>query len=284
MKTGIIVQARMGSTRLPGKILKELPFGSGISSLQQVIRRLKRSKTAEEIIIAIPVGDADDRIEEIALSEQVKCFRGSEEDVLERYFKAAEKYKLDVVVRVTGDCPCVDAGIIDLLVKRHIETGADYTSNAYVLTKSFPLGADVEVVNFSALKQACHQATEKFDREHVSEYILLNKSGNFKIESVAAKPEHFGPDIRITLDTEQDYILLCAVYDYLYPKNNFFGIADVVKLFKDKPWLKLVNSKISNKAAHKTDSLREELAEAIKVLELQELKKAGEILKTHLAK
>jgi len=147
MKTGAVIQARVSSVRLPSKILKELPYGSGISVLEQVVRRLKKSKELNDIIVATTTGKDDDEIVAIAKKENAKCFRGSKEDVLSRYYMAAKENDLGIIVRITSDCPCIDPEIVDSIIEKHIKAKADYTSNT--LKKTYPHGLDVEVFNFN---------------------------------------------------------------------------------------------------------------------------------------
>ena len=274
MKIGAIVQARTTSTRLPKKILKELPYGSGITVLEQVIRRLKKSKLLDEIVVATTTNPEDDPIVEISERERVNYFRGSEKNVLERYYLCARENKVDIVVRVTSDCPCVDWNIVDMVIEKHLQAKADYTSNT--IKRTFPHGLDIEVVSFKALERAYCEASEDFEKEHVCPYIHTTNREKFKIVSVEAPDYLTAPDIRITLDTEEDYALLCAVFDYLYPQNSYFKAIDIINLFKEKPWLKLINKKVLQKKVFL--SLEEELKEAKKLLELQELKRAKEII------
>ena len=274
MKIGAIVQARTASTRLPKKVLKELPYGSGITVLEQVIRRLKRSKLLDEIIVATTTNPEDNPIVEISKREKVNYFRGSEKNVLERYYLCAKENKVDTIVRITSDCPCIDWNIVDKVIEKHLQAKADYTSNT--IRRTFPHGLDVEVVSFKALEIAYCEASEDFEKEHVCPYIHTTNREKFKIVSVEAPDYLTAPDIRITLDTEEDYALLCAVFDYLYPQNNYFKAIDIINLFKEKPWLKLINKKVLQKKVFL--SLEEELEEAKKLLELQELKRAKEII------
>jgi len=274
MKIGAIVQARTTSTRLPKKVLKELPYGSGITVLEQVIRRLKKSKLLDEIIVATTTNPEDDPIVKISEKEGIKYFRGSEKNVLERYYQCAKENKVDIIVRITSDCPCIDWNIVDMVVEEHLRNKADYTSNT--IERTFPHGLDVEVVSFKALEKAYCEASEDFEKEHVCPYIHTTNREKFKIVSVEAPDYLTAPDIRITLDTEEDYALLCAVFDYLYPQNNYFQAVDIINLFKGKPWLKLINKKVLQKKIF--DSLEEELEEAIKLLELQELKSIVSLL------
>jgi spore coat polysaccharide biosynthesis protein SpsF len=279
MKIGAIIQARTSSTRLPGKVLKELPYNSGITCLEQVIRRLKKSKKLNEIIIATTKETEDNPIINIAKKEDVKYFRGSKENVLSRYYFAAKENNIDLIVRITSDCPCIDAAITDLTIDDHINKMADYTTNS--LVRTYPHGLDVEVFNFNALEKAYKNATKDYEKEHVTPYINRNPK-KFKINIIKAPKELYAPDIRVTLDTEEDYALLCALYDYLYPKNKYFNAYDIVNLFNQKPWLKLVNKKIIQKKIFNT--LEGELKEAVKILDLQDLKKARDFLKENLSR
>jgi len=274
MKIGAIIQARTTSTRLPKKVLKELPCGSNITVLEQVIRRVKKSELIDEIIVATTTNPADEPIIELAKKEDVKYFKGSEKNVLERYYLCAKENKLDVIVRITSDCPCIDWNVVDLVVREHLQKQADYTSNT--LERTFPHGLDVEVVSFEALEKAYFGASQDFEKEHVCPYIYTTNKKEFKLVSVKAPTFLTAPDIRITLDTEEDYALLCAVFDYLYPQNNYFQTVDIVNLFREKPWLKLINRKVLQKKVFY--SLEEELEEAKKLLELQELNRAKEII------
>jgi spore coat polysaccharide biosynthesis protein SpsF len=278
MTIGAIVQARTSSTRLPDKVLKALPYGSQTTVLQQVIRRLKRSKKTAEIIVATTTDSDDKAIVKVAQSENVKWFRGSKDDVLSRYYLAAKRNKLDVIVRITSDCPCIDAEIIDSIIGRHLRTKSDYTTNT--LTRTFPHGLDTEVINYHTLVQANNKAEQYFEREHVTPYIYKTRPDLFKITFVEASKRLNFPDIRVTLDTEEDYALLCAVFDYLYPQNKFFAAKDIIDLFKSKSWLKLINKNVTQKKAFMTAD--EEIKEAIRILELQGLRKAKTIFRKNL--
>lgn len=277
MKIGVIVQARTSSTRLPEKVLKYLPYDSDITVLEQVIRRLKRSKKLNKIIIATTTDENDKKIVDIAKKENVAWFRGSKDNVLERYYLAAKENNLDVIVRITSDCPCIDPNIIDIIIEWHLKGNLDYTSNTSIRT--FPDGLDVEVFSFNALENCQNHAENKLEKEHVTKYIH-NHPELFKIENVKASNQIYGPDLRITIDTEEDYALLCAIFDSLYFKNKFFNAEDIINLFKEKPWLRIINRKIAEKKSFKT--LEEEVREAIKILELQELNNAKMILERHL--
>jgi len=277
MKIGTIIQARTKSTRFPEKILKPLPIEDGISVLQHVIRRVKCAKKSNMVIVATTHNEEDDVTVQLADLEEVGHFRGEEEDVLSRYYYAAKENELNVVVRVTSDCPCVDPDIIDFLIEEHSDKKSDYTSNT--LKRTFPHGLDAEVIRFEALERAFFNAKKHYEREHVTPYIWKNPHV-FNLQNIEASGRLVAPHIRITLDTYEDYMLLAAVFDYLWRINPYFKGQDIVGLFAKKPWLSLINSNVKQKNIY--DSVEEELEEAIKVLELQDLNKVAYILKKEL--
>lgn len=274
MKTGIIIQARTSSTRLPKKVLKELPFDSGITVLEQVIRRVKQSKMSDKIIIATTAGQEDDPIVKIARKECVDFFRGSREDVLGRYYLAAKEFRLDVIVRVTSDCPCIDPRIIDTVIGRHLRGGHDYTHN-----QLFARGLDVETCSYPALETAFFNAKKDCEREHVTVYMQESHPERFEIGVVKAEGLLRRPEIRITLDTDEDYALLCAVYDYLYAKDNCFSAGEISRLFDRHPWLLLINARSYQKQAIQT--VGQEFREAEKFLDLYGFPKVVRFLRQH---
>lgn len=273
MKIGAVVQARTSSTRLPNKVLKSLPYDSNITVLEQVIRRLKKSKKLDEIIIATTTDEEDKPIVKIAKNENVSYFRGSKENVLERYYMAAEENDLDIVVRITSDCPCIDPDIVDLAIENHLKEDVDYTSNT--LMRTFPVGLDVEIINFNILKKCYTQADSDSEKEHVTLFIH-NNLDSFKTNNIKAPDELLDSQIRVTLDTEEDYALLCIVFDYIYKNDRVFKTDEIMNLFKNKPWLKIINKKIMAKKSFNT--FEDELEEAITLLELQELNKIKNFL------
>lgn len=280
MNIAMITQARLGSTRLPKKVLKFLPYDSNITVLEQDIRRMKKSKLINEIIVATTKNVEDNSIVEIAKKENVKYFRGSEDDVLNRYYFAAKENNVDIVVRVTSDCPCIDGDIIDMVVAEFLKD-ITYDFVATVLKRTFPIGLDVEVIKFSALERAYKEAKKDYQREHVSDYIYENPH-KFKLKNVEASDKYNNAKLRITLDTKEDYMLLCAIYDYLYYNDNYFSAADVVKILSEKPWLTFINN---NSMQKKDDcNLEEEINDAAKFLQLQGMKRARDILLNRFGK
>lgn len=275
MKIGAIIQARTSSSRFPKKILQPLPYGGDTCVLQQDIRRVKKSKLLDEVIIATTMNIDDDEIVEVAIKENTPYFRGSLDNVLERYYESAVKFDLDIVVRITSDCPCVDWNIIDKVIESHLSSGADYTSNS--LIESFPRGIDCEVINFDILEKAYLNANEKYEKEHVTPYIYKSHPNEFKINKYFEHDDN--SDIRITLDTPQDYAVLCVIYENLYNKNNFFTLDDILNLFSQKPWIRYINQDIIQKKVF--SSLNEELEEVIELCDMQDLYKAKDFIESH---
>lgn len=270
-----IIQARMKSTRLPGKVIKTLPYGSDKTVLDRVIHRTKAAASISEIVVATTESSDDDTIVARARDNDVAWFRGSENDVLSRYYYAAAEHHADVVVRITSDCPCLDYREINRGIEYFLESDIDYLCNT--LHRTYPHGLDFEVFAFDALKKAHETAIKESEREHVTLHIYT--SGKYRLYNLEAPVDLQAPDIRITLDTLEDYALLCAVYDYLYEKNNMFELTDIINLFKQRPWLKLINQNIIHKKVF--SNLNDEISEAIKILDIQGLQHAKQILETY---
>lgn len=235
MRTGAVIQARTSSTRLPGKVLKELPCGSGVTVLERIVERLRPAATIDEIVVATSDQSDDDRVAGIARACGVPCYRGPLDDVLGRYLGAAEEYGLDRVVRITADCPCVDATVVDAVVELHESSGAQFATN--VLPRSYPKGLDVEVADRSTLRTVNVEADSPFDREHVFTYVYGDGLGRFRTANLTAPAELTDPDLRVTLDTPADYAFLAGVYDLLGPA---FDTADIFQLLRQRPWLRLI--------------------------------------------
>ncbi len=240
MKIGVIIQARTGSTRLPAKVLKQL---CGKTVLAHDIERVSQSTLVDEIIIATTVGVSDDAIEKEALTLGVKVFRGSEEDVLSRYYYAAKANDLDVVVRITSDCPLIDPKVIDEMLAFYLDNEYDLVTNAGadLSQRTYPRGLDTEIFAFSSLEKAFLHAKEQYQREHVTPYIYENsKIYYYKNDSDCS---HY----RITLDTEEDFQLISAIYVELYKGTHDFYLSEVVDLLNKKPELVAINAHIEQK-------------------------------------
>ena len=241
MNTVIIVQARMTSTRLPGKVL--LPLG-GEPMLARLVERLKRVRRADQIVIATTTNAADDAI--VALCDRlgVTCHRGSELDVLSRYAEAARAQQADVVVRITSDCPLIDPALIDDVIARYQAGDADCVSN--MLPPTWPYGMAVEVFSARALAEAHAEATQPAEREHVTPFLYAHPQ-RFRLHNVASPTDLSGQ--RWTVDTPEDYALVRRLFDAVHPMHPDFTLADLLAAMQAHPdWL-AINQHIRQKSA-----------------------------------
>jgi spore coat polysaccharide biosynthesis protein SpsF len=241
MKTVIIVQARMTSTRLPGKVLKKVldkPL------LEYQIERLKRVKFADEIVIATTINSTDLPIIELCDRLSIPYFRGSEEDVLARYYQAAKEHHADVVVRVTSDCPLIDPQVIDRVIQFYLDNQSQYDYVSNCLEKTYPRGMDTEVFSFLALDQAFVEATAQPEREHVTPFIYIQPERYRLAEVVYSENQS---SHRWTVDTADDFELIKRIIEGLYPQNQKFTLEDCLDLLKRYPdWL-LINTHVEQK-------------------------------------
>ncbi|MDD5618330.1 MAG: NTP transferase domain-containing protein, partial [Candidatus Omnitrophica bacterium] len=239
-RIGIILQARMSSTRLPGKVILSL---EGKPVLQHIIERLKNCKNVDEIILATTTKDIDTELVNIAERANVKVFRGSEEGVLSRYFYAALNNNLDVIVRITSDCPFIDPDIIDDMVAIYKEnTGIDYLSNT--IKRTFPRGLDVEIFNLYSLISAFKFSAKFYEREHVTPYIYEHPL-KFYLEQYSSLEDN--SQYRLTLDTQEDLILIRKIYSRIYQVKPNFRLIDVLNIIKNDKELLLINSNVKQK-------------------------------------
>lgn len=218
--TGIVLQARMGSTRLPGKVLMPL---CGRPMLGHILDRLKRVGNADIIIVATSTLPGDDAIEAFARGEGVACFRGDESDVLDRYCGAAAAFGLDTVVRATADNPLVDPEEIERLVALHRETSADFS---HALDR-LPLGVGTECFTRRALERSRREGHLPHHREHVDEYILGNPA-LFRIAKLEVPEEKTAPHIRLTVDTPEDLARATMIYSSLYRPGGYISTEDAI--------------------------------------------------------
>ena len=220
---GAIIQARMGSTRLPGKNMKKV---NGKPLLWFVVERLRECKNLDEIVVATTDTKKDDVIEEFCKKNNIKCFRGSEENVLERYYQAASANNLETIVRITADCPLIDPITVDKAIDLFRESKTDYVSN--VASRSFPRGLDVEVFSFQALEKAFSEAEKDMDKEHVTHYIYNNKD-KFKTTELKATDHLFRPELRLCVDTENDFKVVEEILSpFEYPMIEIMQVIDFV--------------------------------------------------------
>jgi spore coat polysaccharide biosynthesis protein SpsF len=236
-----IIQARMGSTRLTGKVLKDL---GGDTVLARVVRRVERSEEIGRVVVATSDASSDDVIVEECARLGVDCFRGSENDVLDRYYRAATSLRADVIVRITSDCPAIDAEIVDKTILAFREAGADYASNA--LERTYPRGLDNEVMSLVTLERCWREARHPYQRVHVTPYVYENPS-RFRMVSVKGEADYSRH--RWTLDTPDDLDFLRALYGRLGNRDDF-SWREALAVVEREPGLAEMNRHIAQKALH----------------------------------
>jgi spore coat polysaccharide biosynthesis protein SpsF len=241
MKVVAIVQARMGSTRLPGKVLSDL---GGESMLARVVGRLRRARLINEVLVATTDTAADDVIVAECRKRSVPVSRGDQNDVLDRYFRAAQLAKAEIVVRITADCPLIDPEITDKTIAAFLEAHPDYASN--VLKRTYPRGLDTEVMSVAALELSWRQARKPYEREHVTPYIYEHPE-EFKLLSVTGEDDHSAH--RWTVDTPEDLEFLRAVFNRFSPDDTF-SWRDVLDLLQREPQLVELNRSVQQKSMH----------------------------------
>lgn len=236
MKKVIIIQARMTSTRLPGKILKDV---GGKPMLSQQLNRLRDCELVDEIIIATTINETDNEVEELAKSENIECFRGDELDVLSRYTGAARKTNADIVIRLTADCPLIDAEIVDEIIKDLIENidKCDYVSNTE--KRTYPRGLDVEAFFADTLFRLDRLGKSQTSREHVTTYLRGENTDLFLIRQVCDEADN--SDLRLTVDNAEDLELIRRLYDELNLSEEKLSYREIIKYLRDNPELIEIN-------------------------------------------
>ena len=229
---GCIIQARMGSSRLPGKVLKELEEGKSI--LFYLLKQIKHSKFIDKIVIATTDLNEDDKISNFAKSKGLEVFRGNEKNVLERYYKCAKKFNFSTIVRITGDCPLIDPQIVDVVIKKYKENTFDYVTNC--LKRTFPYGTEVEIFSFRSLENAYNNAELPSEKEHVTPYIR-NHENKFRIFNIENKEDI--SNYRWVVDERNDFELVKEIVSKI--KTSPILMRDILQLLKSEPNLKKIN-------------------------------------------
>lgn len=239
----------MGSTRLPGKTLANI---AGKPMLTHVIERLRGSRLLQEIVVATTTKEVDDPIVELVEKLKVYVFRGSEDDVLDRYYQAFQKYLADVIVRVSSDCALADPHVVDKVTAHYLGGNYDYVANT--LKRTYPDGLDVEVFSFKALEKAWKEARWASEREHVTPYICKNPD-KFRLANVenSINLSH----LRWSVDEAEDLEFVRQVYRHLYKEGKIFYMEDVLELLRKDPDLEQINQGIAINEGY-TKSLRED--------------------------
>ena len=233
-----IIQARIGSSRLPGKVM--LPL-AGKPLILRMYERVSFSKNVGNIVVAITTDQSDDDLYKLLKQNNIETFRGSPHDLLDRHFQVAKKFKADNVIKIPSDCPLIDPKIIDDVISFYMENtdNFDFVSNLHPPT--FPDGNDVEIMSFKSFENAWINAKKDFEREHTTPYIWENpekfRIGNYKWNNGL----DYSMKLRFTIDYKEDYEFIKTVYDELYDKNNQFGLDDILELLKRKPDIVKIN-------------------------------------------
>ena len=239
MRSVIIVQARMGSSRLPGKVLLS---AAGKSLLEIELGRLQQCRLPDALCVATTESRQDDPIVNLCQSLEIPCFRGSEEDVLSRYYEAARFMQAEEVIRITADCPLIDPDIVDAVIEKRRNTQADYASNT--LKRSFPRGLDSECFSFASLSAAHNEAKEPWEREHVTPFIY-GRPARFSMASLESGQDESRH--RWTVDTQEDFQLITLILGHFAEKLLSFRTADVLRLLKENPVWFAINAHVEQK-------------------------------------
>lgn len=241
MKIVATIEARMTSSRLPGKVL--LP-AMGHPMLYHLVRRLRAAPSIDEIVLATTKNAADEPLVEFARQEGVRVFRGSEDDVMGRVIGAAESANADVVVEITGDCPIIDPDLVEQTIRMYKRHNAAYVANSCI--SSYPDGMDTQVFSLETLKRSAAMTNDPLDREHVSRHIV-NHPELFPHLYLIAPPSLHWPGLGLTLDEPTDYALLKKIIEHFGEANPLFGCFDVLQLLREHPeWLD-INSAVQRK-------------------------------------
>ena len=238
------IEARMGSSRFPGKVLADV---GGQPALTRLLRRLRHCRLLDDIVLATTVSPSDDALAAWAIRENVAVYRGSEDDVLARVVQAQSRMESDIVVEVTGDCILLDPELIDVGVKTFLHNDCDVVSNVFPVT--YPMGEDVQVFRLSDLAQVERTVFDPAVREHVSLYFYDNPQ-KYRIFNLFAPLRWHAPAYRFQLDYRADHDFICAIYRHLAPAyGDWFGLEEIMNLLRRKPELLTINCDCEEKAA-----------------------------------
>lgn len=249
-----ILQARVSSTRLPGKVLKPL---LGQPMLLRQIERIQRAKKIDQLIVATSQDTSDDPLAQICQKNDISYYRGSLKDVLDRFYKIAVQYQPEHIVRLTGDCPLIDPEIIDLVIETHCQGDYDYTSNT--IEPTYPDGLDVEIFTYETLRTAWEKANTTAQREHVTLYIHRQPKV-FRLGCVKNCVDL--SDLRWTVDEKMDFMVVEEIYKQLYPANPQFTTADILNFYKQNKKLKMLNQQYKRNEGLTKSLLQDQLIES----------------------
>lgn len=241
MKTVAIIEARMNSKRLPGKVMKEV---LGEPLIGHLINRLKKVSSLDDIILATTNTQKDNVLSDFAINKSVKVFRGSENDVLKRVASAANKFNVETIVSISGDCPMIDPDIVEQTIRVFKYNNVDYVANSFY--SSYPDGMDTQVFSYHALKKAEGSTDCLEDREHVTRYIVNNPK-KFSHFYLTAPPSLYWPGLGLIVDEDNDFKFVKTIFENLGKNGYIFSCIDIINFLKKNPSLLKVNKKVIRK-------------------------------------
>jgi spore coat polysaccharide biosynthesis protein SpsF len=271
LKVGAIIQARLGSTRLPNKVLFSLPFNSGKTVIEHIVARAEASEIFNQILVATSQKASDNGLADFLVAKNIMVSRGDEDNVLQRYYNAAASNSLDIIVRLTGDNPCIDPHLIKEAVQFHIIQKNDYTK-----TTGLPIGINLEVFSFTPLQKAAKEAHRPEEKEHVTAYFINNP----ELFKIGILPYEFGmqafSDFRVTIDYASDFALINLLFTK-FINQPLFGIEELYDFWNQNQWVIEVNNNNFQKRTFKT--LAEEKEEASKILTFLGMQHASDLIR-----
>jgi spore coat polysaccharide biosynthesis protein SpsF len=241
LRIAATIEARMTSSRLPGKVLLQ---AAGKPMLEHLVNRMRAVPSLRGIVLATTTNRTDDVLEEFSVKMGISCYRGSENDVMSRVIGAAESEGADIVVEITGDCPIIDPKIVEQTISMFKSNQVDYVSNGHI--RSFPDGMDTQVFRLDALKRSAAMTNDRLDREHVTLHIR-NHPELFTHVYLVAPPELHWPELGLTLDEPKDYELIKKIIEYFEPNQPLFTCLDVIQLLKQRPDWTSINQSVIRK-------------------------------------
>lgn len=269
MQIGAIIQARCASVRLPNKVLFKLPFSGGPNVLQHIANRVANSSLISTSVIATTATQQDDQIEQLFPKT---TFRGDESNVLSRYYHCAASHQIDIIVRLSGDNPCIDIEIVDSAIESHIESGYDYSR-----TTEVPLGSGIEIISFPALQSAYREASDPYDLEHVTPYIR-NRPARYYIGETAIQVPDSISNLRLTLDYPSDYAMLNVIFGYF--GNRIFTLSELAELVNQNKWISSINP---NHQKQRYETPYKEWEAAVEVLNKLEFPETAQLVEREIA-
>lgn len=265
-KIGAIIQARLGSSRLPNKVLLPLPIGSKNTIISQILSQLNKVSLISKVIVATSKSEINDKLENYLKSLQVTCYRGDEDDVLSRFYNIARNNDFDFIIRLTADNPVLDIKYFEEFIKNCIKKDLDYS-----YSKNLPLGCNFEIVRASKLIESYNLVTSKYEREHVTPYVkkYSEKSEFYKFENI-----DYEDNLRLTIDYPSDYAFLNMVFSFLGTKE--ISLNNINNLLNLKPWLLEINKKSHQK--REWLNLEEEIEEILLISKTLEMNRITKVL------